>query len=537
MPNLIELLDRSIIIRTKVSSIIEEIQYDIDNGNITNEVEAFTRLQNDVTSFINRLIDITLEVKEASVAPVSSDINEMFNSIYNDIKYIYEFLKNTENIIDIANNRAELERNMLISIQNNINSRLEELENNLFFDKEYMESFVNNDLYDIEMTDTPANINKQGNYLTLDVINKTLYNDSYIEILDTSNGYPGNTHEGTIENNKIKYIGELDPHINLNNINDNNTSTWFEYEIYDIDKKDFDKTLGYGFKYKEGNKWITTDNYLELKLSIEFRSQKYMNEIILNPYLPVYKSYIPSIIKEIVIDDGMGDENIIGENIVFNNEVCISFNKQNIKRITITLLQEKSYETLVAHEYFIKTKLNHNYLEKININGTRIEGALKTSTALGFKFDAVKHAVIQPNTLEYIEDTNSIFNLPEIKDDIYQDIELLNGNRYQIGIRNIDTMLTEYEMQSSYISKTFDMTGLNTFSIYANDQFNEEDVLWYYYSFDNGKEWKYILPFRKDEEGETHIVSGDKMRVKIILATDNKYRTPIIYDYKIQGKE
>jgi hypothetical protein len=562
MANLVELLDKSPIIKTKIESIVKEIKLDIENGNIPNKTQAFIRFKNDVELFIKRLIGITYEVREANISASSEDINEMIDELHDDFSFIYESINNIDDVLNICTSQSELEKQMIININKNINMRVEELNNNLLdiiSDNEtkiYFEDFINNDNFNIDLCKTPATL--LDGVLTLNLINSYGTLDSDVEICSDSNGLPGNTHIAVASGEQIRYEGEIEAHIDLNYLYDREIDTWFEYEIFNIDDRVWKETNGHGFTYEEGLSWITDDEYLLLKLKSTMEDVGLQNMLYINPYLPVERSYIPSSITSIKLYDGSGNvKEILDSEIIFNKEVVINFELQYVKEIEITFLQNKKYKTMVGHNCFVKSGINNNILNNNILEGVRVEGEKHSIKSLGLSFDTAKHSFIQPNTRSYkVSNTNKLFEIPEAKEYSQSYAELIEAERYQIGIRDIDQYLKEFRTEGEYISKEFKFeNGISQIELHVEDSVPSiytnsiSNYIKYYISADNGANWNIITPYRKDEEGgvfytlaEFNKETVDGLILKIEMTADEEidnsnFYSPIIYNYNLIGRK
>jgi len=552
MPNLIELIDKAPMIKSKISIIVEEIKNDIDNGIIKNQTEAYIKLRDKINIFVKSLTDSILEVITIDKLALSSDINTMFDNINIDLNNIDVNVSDIETILTTTFNQISIERNIMYSMFNYMSKTLTELEDNIpsiLGDniKIYTDSFTNYSLYDTEIINgNLCSIDTIAGILTLGRSNANFYTPNTIAITDNSNGFPGDTHQAMTSNTfgeSIIYSGELDAHTNLEYLTDNKKDTWFEYENIKIEDKDYDLTKGYGFEYKEGIRWITENDKLTLELTLTFNIARNMNWLYIDPYLTVENSYIASNITKIILDDGKGNINELTDTLQFKREIIKIFNNQKIKTITILFEQINSYKTLVAHKYYVQSLINNNILLPSLLNDIRIDGENPTVELVGLTYEPTTGVFKQPvMDMDYnVPNTKLLFTYNSI-----DKLELLNAFRYQIGIRSIEFGSIEFLETSEYISSiyTFDSV-INSFSITSDDSIPSDFVndintyIKYSLSADNGKTWTTIIPYRNGVNGETLTLNNTSIRVKISLSrpitNTNKYLTPIVYSYSIKG--
>lgn len=564
MPNPIELLDRSNEIKHKIQLITQNIKNDILSGAITNKTQAFIRLRDEVTMFIKSLVGPTMTLRPAFKFPVSKDINDMFSEAWNDIHGIYNSINNTNNILDISFKKVSIERDMLTSMNKYINKRVSEIEadvNDIFTTmryKSFAESFINHDTIDTNMiTGTIATIDTVSGTLSLNRTNALSYNNPDLTITNNSNGFPGDTHQATASGDSIQFSGELDSHIDLTTIGDGQKDTWFEYEAIKVDDIDYKKTSGYGFEYKEGIRWLSENDNLILELVLTFVTEHAMNYLFIDPFLPIENAYIPAKAISIIINDGHGLQNqLINKPIELRHEEIFFFPIQTVKTITIKFQQDHYYRTMIGHMYYRDIELNHNLLEPTPIEGARCDGDKPSVETLGIKFEPSLGTSRQPSKdASYIvPNSKPLFNKPIGDTNKIAGCELLNGYRYQIGIRSIETACIEFATTSEYISTPFVFDNeVNRIKLLVSDHIPEnfdtsEDWIKYQITGDNGYTWIDVVPDRINTEGV--IIPGNdiptindttEIRVRILLKRPQidkiyRYQSPIVYDFTVKGR-
>lgn len=338
--------------------------------------------------------------RKAYKLPLSKDFNLNNIEIYNDIKNAYleinqlkEILKTDFNYSTLFN---ETLKNKLKTLQNEVN----DIELYIKTPHEAVitakDSFNNLNYVDKDQT-TASVITTQGT-ITLERTGSENHNntEAKIEILNDSNGFPGNTHQVKIlnpgeegynstDNNKnIVYYGENNPHIHLVAIQDEEPDTWFEYELCNIPehyKKDPCK--GFGFEYEEGIVWAKDpeEGFLKLHLRITLPEAVTVNWINLNPYIPPFdgaehmviesiktapdETSIPtSIYKHDKINlslisdlnrnnaDTYNADQIPGQN-DFTGQAVFTFAPRLVKVIDVVIRQDSKYDCEIGHDYYL----------------------------------------------------------------------------------------------------------------------------------------------------------------------------------------
>lgn len=548
MANPLELIDKSQYIKEMINKIVSDIKEDIRKGNIKSNTEAFVLLGDKVREFIKRITGPVMTVRPLNAFPVSSDINEMIEEIRQDLEYAFNETENNLSILDVAFNKMDIERSMLNNMSKLINKRLEDLETNInemfasTIYEVFTETFINLDNVDESMVSgTPAFIDLNSGCLTLARSSVKEYNERFnVALSDNCNGFPGDTHQAYASGGEIVFSGELEPHVNLEALLDKDRETWFEYESIKIDPNDFEKTGGFGFEYQEGVSWITEDDVLVLELILTSGVARMMNWISLSPFLPTERSYMPAKITSIVISDGRGTiQELCNGPISFKEDVIMIFKNQNVKEIKIRIEQENSYYTQIGHRYYTEMGTTHNYLEPISAEGNRIDGKNPSIQALGMRYEPSLGTIKQPEMQEDYTppDTSSLFYSEE------GTLEVLTGERYQIGIRDISLAAIQFVNESQYISTPFEFKEpirqfILTADHYIPAAFGDGEWIKYYISIDNGVNWIPVTSGRK-----YNITQAVKfLRVMIVLSRPMtpdgvQYQTPIVYKYELRGRK
>ena len=555
MPNPLELLDKSFIIKSKIDNIINSIKDDIHNGTIPNKTMAFVRLRDEVNTFILSLVKPTMQLHRAYKFPVSEDLNNMVYGAWVDINNIYQNSQYNQNVLKTTFDRMTIERNMMRNMNKQMIKKVEEIEKSIEVDEvnytSFSEVFLNYNLVDTSFeNNNTLFIDTIAGSLTLSRINAYTYNSPNIIVKENANGFPGDTHKANTVNSQIVFSGELEAHTNLNDIIDQNEDTWFEYEGITVEANDYKKTDGFGFEYKEGRSWLFTDKELILELKFEYKVPHIINYIILTPYLPNEGTYIPAMISSIKLDNGSGTVQqeelieLIDSDLKFNHEVVKIFSAQLVKSITVKIKQSDAYRLFIGHKYFIDIDPNTNLLEEIRSDGYRIEGIKPKIENLGIRYNPLTSIYDNPIMTDGYKapESSKLFTQKDVRNDILSGTELLTGGRYIIGIRSMYSANIEFSANGEYISKPFVFENdINTLTFIPNDQWLEEEKdrwIKYSLSIDNGITWISVTTFDQDISLSNTTKS---IRIKIELArptvdSKSQYKSPVVYSYIVKGR-
>lgn len=571
-----QLINKTKTIDEKSAAIFNKVIGEYNHGEIKSETELLYKLFNALKDFYASIGRPTFKYRVARGTPVSGDYNSMIEESIADIRSLIEDANNMNGVLEQSFNEIELDRKMLqnrikyiyrllsklkVAVQNNRNGQL------------FSDSFINTKNMDTSIiSGSPASINVTEGVLTLNKIESNDYsNTCTVEILPTSNGFPGNTHIVDTLDGDMKFAGEDNMHINLGDIIDGNNDTWFEYEIFNVDNNVYETTLGLGFNYKENVEWITDESILRLGVRLTLKNPKQCNWLSLNPFIPEHKGAASCVIKNIVISDGKGTiQNITNGKRVFDGDIIYIFQSQICKTVTIEFEQTIPYIANVGHFYFNEvTSSNELYYEDSAIAG-RVDGPVPSIEALGLKYDSRAKAVIHPNTIDavsFINEANTkkeLFNLPVDSKTIKGFKEYIYAYRYQIGLKGINISSCKFGSTSEYTSISYVSDKLiNSISIDSSElipsSYSNGEWIKYYISVDEGKTWYNIVPTFKAHTGKSVYYINSKtpielrhssngyietsydvynVRLKIELSRPTtegfEYTTPIVYGYNIK---
>jgi len=563
----------SVMIRERAKTIIEDLKSKIDSGQINSETELRYETYLGIKEFITSLNKPYFKPVLAELLPLAKDYNEMLSSIKKDFVIIFEESSEIVRALEYAFHRVEIERKQLDVKINELNKKVKDIElkmskkqSELIFE----ETFENQDKLDLAILQEENEVSIQNNILTLKKAMAEEIEDEVV-IKISGNGFLGNTHEIRLLNGSYQFYGEDNLHIDLNTIRDKNADTWIEYELFYLKEEVLKQVEYLGFEYKEKVSWITKEKSgLSLTIEIDLPYAKNMNWISIYPFLGTDKTTQGFEIEGIYIDDGKGYlNNVLKNKEKIINEKAILFQKQKVKKITIKLKQNYSYDTLVGHFFYEEVEKEKTLVSQQR--GKRIDGEKHSIETLGYRYNPLLKALITPTN----EVQKSLYNIEEQKQELFRTkivnkdiksgLEALEAKRYMIGIRDINTAAYEFYGSSVYISKPFNsekeikeitMDSVQSIPSY----FGKSEWIKYYVSLDDGKSWiqinrksdlststkkKIIINQNIPIEGrfnDTIYVDYSEIvkefRVKIEVARPNNtiddvYYTPIIYRYSV----
>lgn len=583
------LTNKTNMINKRCEELVNEIYTEYQNGELSTELDYIYKTKNTVKDFYSNIGKPSFVFNKAISTPISQHYNEMVNKAYNDIELAIIETNTLNEVITVSNDETECQMNTYHSIVKKIESELNVIENNiksLKSESQYVfsDSFDSLDYIRNITNDDSVNLRQLEGVIALKHDTEKDYsNNISLEILEGSNGFPGNTHEVETLNSKITFKGQNDARVELKNMIDNKKTTWFEYELFNIDDNEYDKTNGFGFSYKEGLTWITNENKLILKLKISLNEEKVCNWISLTPFLANSKNAQGSIITKVTITDGNFLTQEYAPMKEFKDSYVINFEPQNIKDIIIEFEQRSSYETNIGHIYTIKNNSDSLFfdVEKDELY-KRVDLYKPSVYNLGIKYDPNKNSYILPSynqtktNFKHSELIKEIFTLPFDYGSYNSNIEILKANRYLIGIKNIHIGNYTYEEESVYVSKKFETNENITFiELETNDfipdefknyrnnldyEFDGEDFLKYEITFDEGNVWYPIKPKHRVRFGPcAYAINSDilpsmrknysikyierfldtrSVTLRITLKRPELliYDTPIVYNYKLSVK-
>lgn len=408
----------------------------------------------------------------------------------------------------------------------------------------FTDSFINDEnRYKALNTNYSAFADTSNGMLTLKTLyNKRVLNNFVAEIMGSSNGFPGNTHEiyystSNIINGNIKFKGESDPKIDLKTILKNDSNSWFEFELFELDEDVAYKTSKIGFTYKENISWISEDGVLKLNIKLYSDIPVKCNFFKITGASKLNSDIPNPILKRVIISDNASQVKNIFVDKELVNDLLINFTTQDVASITLELIQDSGYMTDICRQYALNidpTRIpyffNNDYKEYIQLE---VPKEMRNSIELlGLKYDSKTSKYKYPST----KNDNSFINDEYIKSKLFYNnkssdnykiqTESVKAIRYLIGIKNVDLRYREYSSSGIYVSKEYEVDVPIKTIIFNSDDYipitykeylkeNEDfnDFIKYYISLDNGSKWHQINPRHKAHLGPCSIVINSNLIV------------------------
>ena len=604
-----------------VALIMEMRNFILDAESKLTSEEVATKFR-DIQSKFSQVIGKPLTEYEPFVKgePLKSDkVNRFISNLQKDINILEEqvelirstslFIHNTmNNELDTAKNQNAAAINKLKSLQLYTSAQNNEI--TIFGDY-----FKNDSQIDYDGLDQKnrALIDSERR-LTLSKVNISSENPlsrSVIRVLPTSTGIPGRLVEveelsrntpvnPTTQEPIYRFKSQVDPRSNLLYLTDESPATWFEYEKNLVSEQDRinAKNLNFTYTVSERNTdrgvaeikypvpvgekidWANgaVNGTLNLDLEFELDQIKTINEITYTPFGLEDNKNGPVLVKyvETSIDknewETLSPANVyIAQDASLNtarlaNEVVVGTARwdvlsDQVRYIRFHIEQKNPIDTKIGHLYystprrvvrrFDNTLATPAFVEDV-VGGDRAQGPTPT-TSSPTKFYSPSFSLIDS------PDRNLTAGL-------VKRVEIFDGKRWAIGIRDISAKKVEYSLSGSIISKPFRIGGIVDrvsvdSSVFIPDTFSAE-TLWvkYYVSPNNGVNWFPIsriqddylgLPeilafndtipveFRESNVGY-HTVAGqvNSLRVKIELLrpSGQPNKTPVVHWYRLKVK-
>lgn len=579
MGNLLQYTDKSKIIDEKINSMLANVKYDYNNGNIKTEAEYYYRIKNLITDFYNSLTKPMFIFRPAVTTPISSEYNSMINEACNDMGYIISDCEMLKDFVSRSFSDAELTRGMMSNRLGMMTRQIESMESQA--------SMVENPDGTIIITELFSDLTQCGNMMDPDSLCVDTSNSflrlrawSYTKLRpdnvtideDESNGLPGTTHTASTLNGELYFDGQDKMHNDISSICDGDDDTWFEFEIFNISDNVRSACNSYGFEYEEGVRWITDDQILRLKVVIDISSTFPCTWVTLKPYLSEIKGIKNSYIEKC---DIITTENItyrVAENVAFDETVSCAFPAHTIQRVEVTLIQPSKYLTKVGHFYYTAVDTsNVSLFQEADDTDlfSRVDGPKPSVGLLGCKYNP-KTQWVQYQESKDDEEYDTVYSKSRLFEPFESTVdrrsakETVDAYRYMIGIRDISLVSCTFVEKGEFISKRFTTEEeITSVSIEADEYIPSGDTenIRYFISFDNGVVWHKIYPIhraymgiykyfvnndtianqlgtRVDRRTQSISVLGraDHIHVKIEIERDKDkpYVSPIVNNYRLK---
>lgn len=320
------------------------------------------------------------------------------------------------------------------------------------------------------------------------------------------------TNIGTFTPNAI-YLYTQTPNDDSKVMIDGRPDTVFEYQMVNTTPDNIINTAkSFDFEWAKGQQ---TNDKLRLKVIIQLKDTLSINWININPYSPqgstgkvmVYSirtsedgftynglysdgdfiinaqlNITPQTYRQDSVFDGSNNFNASK----FAGQGVWSFPTRNAKYVEIVFDQVESYLELIGHTYYEKVTQTKDTSGKIIETSVRVPA-----------FSVSENIIASPPG-RYL-----------LKDNIYinKNIDLFNGWRYVIGIRDINIMSYQFVERSELITKRFTLDNtIKEVMLYANEKIPQaflddlnkvNDWIQYYFSLDDVT-WYRISPVHQN---------------------------------------
>lgn len=578
MANTLQTKTRLTAVKERMNEILRTLSYDYDNGKIKSPAELHHRIYQELQAFYASIGKSTLLPIQAWGPPYSADHNLMVQQTYNDFRSLYREVDLMTK--DLAENfeQVELERQSFNDRLARVESLMKGVEGNIReadYAIVFREDFTDYDHLKKEgIKGTPASISTNEGLMTLVRTDEEIYNEYATITVAEGTGLPGNTHIVRSVNGTLKFDGQEHMHIDVADILDRNSDTWFEYEAIELTDAARKKTLGMDFEYREAIHWAIVSPGVRLVLRIDFNKAKVINWLSLVPFIPSDRGATAATIEKIVISDEKGGIVTAGVGDAFDATKGYMFDQQQCQTILLYLTQKTGYETNVGHFYFKQANT-----ERIAImdaaqddGGARVHGPVPSITNLGVSYDTGTQKIGYPvqrsgdRVADQLGKKNALFSVPATPTNVFAGLEQVGAYRYMIGLRDITMAMYTFGVESEYVSLPFEAsTPFTSIELDVDADIPSRfdagsDWIEYFVSIDEGQNWNPIYPrniyrsqaitkylinsstpkeSRIDEVGyldsPTEVYS---VQVRIVLrrpeGTPNaEYYTPILYGYEL----
>jgi hypothetical protein len=456
--------------------------------------------------------------------PFIEEYNGMMEEIVGDMTILYGEIEKVGESLATHFNYAQSERlriNNTIKAVAGLTNDLNLIANEVTSDSTYIrDSFIDQNGVEYKMImGTPAQISTREGIVTLarnSTVNRS--NSASIKLVQ-GDGESGTQHlvrrtkvptTGTEFNTTEVYLYNQMPNDKPAAVLDGRPDTIFEYQTVNVDLNKITETAkGFDFAWAKSKK---ANDKLRLKLVIELAEVADVNWININPYHPPESTGKVIVYSIRTSEDGFDYRSLYGEgNYIINAELNTtpqtyrqdeifdgnndfsaskfsgqgvwSFATRKAKYVELVFDQVESYKELVGHTYY----------ERVTTTLDTSTGKNKES-AVRIPESQVPDNVVQGPSGKYA-----------IKDNEYirKGIDVFEGWRYAIGLRDINIMSYQFVEKSELITKKFTVDKpIKEVMLYANEKIPESflqdlrkanDWIQYYISFDDIN-WHRISP-------------------------------------------
>lgn len=341
--------------------------------------------------------------------------------------------------------------------------------------------------------------------------------NAVVTILDSSNGFLGNNQEidlksigvttayfdTSIDQQDFAFVAQTDRHANLKHVIDSDPTSWIEYEYYLVAEKDREKAKGFNFTYRKPDPedpskevlvdWgsgpgftvkekntATLDGFqyvpgpdagvLKLDLQIDLLESFKITSINLTPYAMQDNKNHPILVSKVETSEDSStwvgiqpndmwianDKNLdtvrIADNSVVGDGVWV-FPERTVRYIRLQLRQKNPVDSVIGHVYWEAKPKTANSTEMATPSTVGNTGDRTKSVDAGGER---KLGPVPPvsNPVTYNDPKYSTVG------DLVKRVELFNGKRWGIGVRDIAIDQVGYKTTGIIISKPFKINGV-----------------------------------------------------------------------------
>ena len=422
--------------------------------------------------------------------PFIEDVIDDMEEITADIDVMLKEHKNSSQFLVDTFNYVHSEKKRLLSKVGALDSLVGDLnlisnekdDSNIYLKESFQNAKTFDENFTVESI-TPAQISSLEGILTLGrQSTQNLSNDAWISMYN-GNGDTGTGHmarriqlEDEYGNSKESYIFVDDnsamANDKIDSILDSRPDSIFEYQMVNVPNQFINKYKKYDFEWVKGNK---AGDKLQLKILIELKELSNINWINISPYYPPKSTNKIEIYSIRTSRDGFEYSGLFEENnFELNTELnelpqtyrlddlfdgsndpskgkyvgqgVFAFPNREAKFVEIIFNQNESYPEVIGQEIYYTRTSDQDFWTQI---------------------PKVKELEDSPSG-EYIRYING-------ESHIYlKTIEVTEGWRYVIALRDINIMSYEFYEKSSFVSKRYDIDGeINKVMLYANEKIPE----------------------------------------------------------------
>lgn len=466
---------------------------------------------------------------ETEHLPFIEDYNTMIDEMVADTSILYKEIEAVGNAIVENFNYAQSERLRITNRIKNVGSLTNDLSllaNESAGNSIYIrDSFTDmNNIQPTMIMGTPAQVSTREGIVTLsrkDTINRSAQGSIKLVQGDGEKGTMHLAKKVTSASSSsgdftesVAYIFDSTPNNDPLVVLDSRPDTIFEYQMVNVNRDDIvNVAKEYDFEWVDGTR---AGDKLRVKMVVELQGAVDINWININPYHPAnstgkvvvysirtsedgfdYKSLYndgefilnteinntPQTYRQDEIFDGKNDYSASK----FSGQGVWSFATRKAKYVEFIFDQNESYAETIGHTYY----------ERVTTVKDPATG-LERETAIRVPSTAVPENIVKSQPGKY---------LITDKEYIRKSIDLFNGWRYAIGIRDINIMSYQFEEKSELVSTKYTSTKpIKEVMLYANEKIPEaflddltkaNDWIQYFISIDDVN-WHRITPVHQN---------------------------------------